>query len=62
MTNLLNNQNAKDPKVFVICKLGVSSKKAVEYLKSNFQNLEIKYIEGGVKEWSSTIDSTLFVK
>lgn len=59
VSKLLNQHGNKVKEIYVICKLGKSSQKAVKYLKTKFSNLEIKDIEGGIMKWSEVYDPSI---
>ena len=45
--------------VYVVCRLGNDSQRAVQLLKDRFQStvtMEIKDIKGGLTEWGNTVD------
>ncbi|KAI2805764.1 Molybdenum cofactor synthesis protein 3 [Blomia tropicalis] len=55
-------KNNSTQKIFVMCRRGIASQKAVRELKnklSDEDNLEIKDIIGGLEKWSVDIDPTL---
>ena len=54
-TDLIN----KEGKVAILCRSGVRSARAVEFLENNFQLDNLYNIEGGILAWADEIDTSM---